>query len=70
MTASHLNLKWSVADVDAVVKQARRGRTAAEICAQLKGTRLESTVGEIMRLCLNSGFSVRRGIRVYQGRSA
>lgn len=63
-----LNLKWSVGDVDRVVAEARRGRTAAEICRQLKGTRLESTVGEIMGLCLNSGFSVRRGINPRRSR--
>lgn len=63
MTTVHLNLKWSVADVDAVIVDARRRKTAAEICARLKGTRLESTVDEIMKICINSRFSVRRGLR-------
>lgn len=57
----HLNLKWSVDDIDLVVGLARHGYTVNGICLRLKGTPLESTQGEILCLCRSLGQFVRKG---------
>lgn len=55
------NFKWSVGDVDRVVKMARKGKTATEISEELADTSLASTPAEILHLCLNVQCSVRLG---------
>lgn len=60
MTTRHLNLKWTVADVDRVINMARAHYTARGICEALKGSRLESTPGEIMSVCRDAGQFVRQ----------
>lgn len=52
------NLKWTVADVDRVVALARRHWTAENICMELRGTQLESTPAEIVKLMADAGIYV------------
>lgn len=55
----HLNLKWTVGDIDRICRMAKNGLTAVGICETLKGTSLESTPGEIVKLCFDAGQFVR-----------
>lgn len=58
------NFKWSMADVDRVAALARRHYTAENICAELRGTTLESTPAEIVRLMAELGILVHsRAVR-------
>lgn len=59
MTATHLNLKWTVADTDAIISMARSGFTAGDICQFFMGARLESEPGEIKRICDDAGVFIR-----------
>lgn len=61
MTTAHLNLKWSVGDLDRLKARAKQGGTAQEIADEFEGSDLESTAHEIHRLCLSMGVSVRLG---------
>jgi len=59
------NFKWSVADVDRVAALARKGWTAENICLELRGTALESTPSEVVRLMADMGINVScRRVRV------
>lgn len=50
-----LNLKWSVGDIDRLVIAARSGKSVFDICAALKGTKLESEPTEILNLVHEAG---------------
>lgn len=49
------NFKWSVADVDNILRGASKGMSVLDICNALKGSRLESTPEEIMKLVDEAG---------------
>lgn len=53
------NFKWSVADVDRVAALARKHWTAENICMELRGTPLESTPAEIVKLMDEAGVHVQ-----------
>lgn len=60
MTTSHLNLKWTVADVDQIVRSAREGATAEQIASTFPN----ATAEEIERICADARQFVRRKSRV------
>ncbi len=50
-----LNLKWTVADTDKILASARAGKSVFLICAELKGTSLQSEPEEILKLVHEAG---------------
>jgi hypothetical protein len=50
-----LNLKWTVGDIDKLVIAARQGKSVFDICAALKGSRLDSSPDEILKLIHEAG---------------
>lgn len=55
-----LNFKWSVGDIDKLVIAARAGKSVFDICAALRGTKLQSEPVEIMKLVHEAGGHLAR----------
>lgn len=58
--SSHLNLKWSVADTDAILSMAARGISADQIARGFNKSGKNTSGREIADLCANAGVPVRR----------
>lgn len=56
----HLNLKWSIADTDAIRNMAQSGRTAYGIALWFTRQGKPVSTDEILRLCDEMGVNVRR----------
>lgn len=59
----HLNLKWTVGDVDRLIRSARSGMSSDQIADELRDTSLASTPDEISSLLFGAGVFVKRGRR-------
>ncbi len=53
MTTKHLNLRWTIADIDTAERMARNRATTTEIARKLKASRKEVT-----DLCQRHGFKI------------
>ncbi len=58
MTTGHLNLRWSLEDMDEIQRMARSGGDSATIAEAFL-----STAEEIEALCARNGITVRRAMR-------
>ncbi len=59
----HLNLKFSVADTDAILAAARRHVSADEIAERLTNAGLPCSRQEVVKVCFDSGTFVRERAR-------
>lgn len=59
MTTAHLNLKFTVAAMDAILAMAADNKTAMEIAFSEFGRRLKVTPNEIVRACDQAGVFIR-----------
>jgi len=62
MTAqtSHLNLRWTVRDVDTVLSMARSGRSARSIALWFTKARFPASSAEIERICRDAGVLLKK----------
>lgn len=60
MTTKHLNLRWSVADTDAIRNMAKSGRTAYGIALWFTRQGKPVSTDEIFRICDDMGVNVRK----------
>ncbi|MFC6487333.1 hypothetical protein [Nitratireductor sp. GCM10026969] len=59
-TTAHLNLKFTVRDVDWILAEARKDRGAEDIANRLTRSGTYATVAEVERICADAGVFVRR----------
>lgn len=60
MESGHLNLKWSVGAVNAVLKMARGSLSDVEIAHRFTSAGFPAAPEEIAIICRNAGVTVRR----------